>query len=622
MCGIVGMVSSSSKVDLELLAKMRDTMEHRGPDSAGIWGSEDGCVGLGHRRLAILDLSSRGNQPMADQSGQLRITFNGEIYNYQELRAELEERGHRFATASDTEVILEAYREWGTECLSSLDGMFAFALFDSKSRCLFIARDRAGEKPLYYRYASGMFAFSSELKALMANPNFPRQIDVVALQDYLAYGYVTGTRCILKSYHKLPQGHAGLYDIATGSLKIWSYWQLPEPSDAKNWDTEDLVQELESLLIASVRRQLEADVPVGILLSGGLDSSLVAAAAAHVSSNPVKTFTISFPGHGTMDESCHAHMVADHFGTRHTTLPAEPAGVDLLPALAKQYDEPIADSSMLPTFLVSRLICSEAKVALGGDGGDELFGGYLLYSQMEAQQRIGRLLPQPVSQVLRSCVEYLWPIGLTGRNYLLKQTADLKSRIAFPYVFDKKMRIKLLSPLLNDMARDIQVEEQKKALCNAKQTLLQQVTTVDFRTYLVDDILVKVDRASMLNSLECRAPWLDYHMVEFAFGRVPDELRMHQGQRKILPRLLAERLLPPELDLSRKQGFGIPLRTWFKGEWGNFVSNTLQEASSDIFDRRFIDRLLAAQNRGLNHTERLFALTMFELWRREYRVSA
>ena len=623
MCGIIGVASPTPVSERAWLADGRDAMRHRGPDDSGMWWSPDGLVGLAQRRLAIIDLSPGGHQPMSDSSGRFWITFNGEIYNYRDLRFELEGLGHRFRTNSDTEVLLEAYRAWGVECLSRLNGMFAFGLYDCEARRLFLARDRAGEKPLFYRRSPKRFAFASELKALMADPSFPRVLDLQSLDHYLTYGYVPGERCILKGVKKLAQGNAATYDIEADRLHVWRYWQLPEPHAEGGSSAEELAQDLDGLLEDSVRRQLVADVPVGILLSGGIDSSPVTAMAARVSSRPVKTFTITFPGHGSYDEGPYARLVANHFGTDHTELAAEPATVELLPELARQYDEPMADSSMVPTYIVSRLIRKYATVALGGDGGDELFGGYPHYIWVARQERLRRYFPKVVRRVVGAAAARALSVGRRGRNYIIGFTSDLPESIAHVNMyFDKWSRYRLLSDMVRrHVANESLPEEYKASLCSAAHSPLQQATAVDFQTYLVDQILAKVDRASMRTSLEVRAPWLDYRIIEFAFGRVPDVLRATGKERKILPRRLAERLLPSTLDLKRKQGFSMPLASWFKGEWGTYIESVLREADPRLFNPRVVRELIVGQRHGFSNTQRLFALTMFELWRREYRVT-
>jgi asparagine synthase (glutamine-hydrolysing) len=620
MCGIVGIAAAAGGISAELVARMRDTLRHRGPDDEGLWRQADGTVVFGHRRLSIIDLSSGGHQPMADAQGDCHVVFNGEIYNYQDVRGELARLGHAFRSASDTEVILAAYREWDTDCVHRFNGMFAFAIHDRRTHRVFAARDRAGEKPLFYRQADGAFTFASELKALFADPSCPRAIDRQALDAYLAFGYVPHAQCIIRGVHKLPQGHALVYDIDADSLRTWPYWTLPDPQAQEGADAEALTAQLERALLESVRLRLIADVPVGIMLSGGIDSSLVTAMAARVAPR-VKTFTISFPGHGTYDEAPYARAVADHFGTDHTVVEAEPATVDLLPQLARQYDEPLGDSSMVPTYLVSRLIRREATVALGGDGADELFGGYPHHSWVQSQARMRALIPPPVGRALRPAATALLPVGVRGRNYLVGLTGDRSFAVSqFNQFFDPDMRRALLAPLGADLVTGAP-EAFKAALGPLHVSALQQATATDFRSYLVDDILAKVDRASMLSALEVRAPWLDPAIIELAFAHVPDRLRATARERKILPRRLAARLLPRSLDLTRKQGFSLPLGAWFKGEWGEFFRETLLGAGPSIFSRPAVDTLLAGQHKGRSNTQRLFALAMFELWRREYRVA-
>ena len=596
-------------------------MRHRGPDDEGVWYTIDKRVGLAHRRLSIIDLSAGGHQPMLDTSGQFCVTYNGEIYNYQAVRRELEGLGHSFRTASDTEVILEAYRAWGTDCLKHLNGMFAFGLYDLREQRLFLARDRAGEKPLYYRLSEGTFTFASELKALMADASFPRRLDLESLDYYLAFGYVPGEKCILQGVLKLPPAHGLTYDLRNQKLTRWRYWQLPEP-DSSCAPESDLVEELATILQDSVRLRLVADVPVGVLLSGGIDSSLVTAMAVRICSRPIKTFTITFPGHAAYDEGPYARLVARHFGTEHMEMVAEPTTVELLPELARQFDEPIGDSSLVPTYLVARMVRQHATVALGGDGGDELFGGYQRYSSVQRQETIRRFIPRPIRKLIEAAAASVLPPGLKGRNFLLEFTGDLPQSIArVNTYFDPVSRYRLLGPLgLKPNPKKLP-ELYKASLCLPGHSPLQQATRVDFQTNLVDDFLVKVDRASMLTSLEVRAPWLDHRLIELAFGGVPDRLRATVRERKILPRRLAQRLLPPQLDLERKQGFGLPMSAWFKEDWGRYIEAVLLDADPHLFDQRMIHRLVAGQRQGYANTNRLFLLAMFELWRREYRVA-
>jgi asparagine synthase (glutamine-hydrolysing) len=623
MCGIVGIFTQGAPVKETVLKKMRDSLVHRGPDDAGTFCSPDRMLGLAHRRLSIIDLSPGAHQPMLDPSGQIVIVFNGEIYNFKELRTDLTKMGHMFRTQSDTEVLIEAYRAWGENCLAHLNGMFSFCIYDNVKRHLFLARDRAGEKPLFYYHVPGKFMFASELKALMADPTFPRTLDVEGLNYYLMYGYIPGAQSILRNVQKLPAGHCMIYDLANDALKVWPYWQLPQPKDNPRITTEDLAHELEMLLEDAVKRQLVADVPIGVLLSGGIDSSIVTAIASRVTTKPVRTFTISFPEYKEYDESPYARLVASHFGTEHTELAAESATVDLLYDLAKQYDEPLADSSMLPTYLVSRLIRRHATVALGGDGGDELFGGYFHYNWIQLQEKARRYLPSLLRSAIAVAGKCYVPLGTRGRTYIIGLAGGIMNSVAHVNVFfDDQVRRRLLSPIADRINNMLPLPDVYRAEHPVPgQSALQRAMAMDFSTYLVDDILTKVDRASMLASLEVRAPFLDYRIIEFAFTKVPDHLRVCGKERKILLRHLAKRLLPSSLDIDRKQGFAIPLSHWLKGSWGPFFYEVLNELPNEVFNKRFVAGLLKRQRQGFSNTQRLFSLVIFELWRRHYQIS-
>ncbi|MDQ6717719.1 MAG: asparagine synthase (glutamine-hydrolyzing), partial [Gemmatimonadota bacterium] len=566
MCGIVG-VAGRNEADPVLMEKQCGTIVHRGPDQKGQWGSSDGHVIFGFRRLSIIDLSPLGNQPMVDSSGRYEIVMNGEIYNYRELKVSLEREGVRFRSASDTEVLLESFRLWGEDCCERINGMFAFAIYDTERRRLFLARDRAGEKPLFYYERDGRLIFASELKAIMADPAVPRRMNAEALDHYVAYGYVPGSLCLLDGVKKLPAGHCLSYEIDSSDIRVRPYWTLPESySGSPDVDPDNLVDELESLFADSVRRQLVADVPVGLLLSGGLDSSLVVGMAARVAKGSLRTFNISFPGHGVYDEGPYAREVAKHFKTDHTELVAEPATVSLLPELARQYDEPVGDSSMVPTYLVSRLVREKCTVALAGDGGDELFAGYLHYSRIQTQLRWRKMMPR-IAELAAGHAAGLLPTGVRGRTYLRSLVRPVGDAwVDATLHFDAATR-RGLSPLLRAPAWE-SPEARRLSSGAGGNSLVQKMTRADFRTYLPDDILAKVDRASMLASLEVRAPFLDRHVIEFAFGKVPDHLRATETGRKILLRKLARRILPPTFDVERKQGFSLPLDKWFRGDWG------------------------------------------------------
>lgn len=624
MCGFLGMASSTSCRETDWLTIGRDAMTHRGPDDYGAWWSLDGRVGLGHRRLSILDLSTLGHQPMEHQPRGLAVVFNGEIYNHHELRLELAQRGFRFRSHSDTEVILAAYEAWGRDCLHRFNGAFAFAVYDGMNGTVFLARDRAGEKPLFYRIEQDRLYFASELKALLANQDLPRRVDSEALDCYLSMGFVPGERCILQGYKKLPPAHNLTFVLRSGISKTERYWSLPQGSpEAKGQiDENALLDELEMRLEDSVRRQLIADVPVGILLSGGVDSSLVTAMAAR-HSRKVRTFSIGFPGHGSLDETHHARLIARSFDTEHTELIAEPATAALLPLLAQQFDEPIVDSSMLPTYLVTKLVRDHCKVALGGDGGDELFGGYSEYCRLIRIQRFSNKISYLPRKLISKAAEFALPMGFARSNvrtWLMALGTDLTHGLPLiASYFDPINRRRLMR---GHSGHRTVAEHIRLGRIPQEPDLLERAVRMDFANYLAEDILVKVDRASLLNSLEVRAPMLDYRLVEFAFSRVPSRLKTTATEKKILLKRLAARVLPPEFDRQRKQGFSIPLTEWLKaGPFRDLFWDVLT-SSDGFFDVGMVRQLLRRQERGANNSERLFALVQFELWRRHYGVSS
>ncbi len=608
MCGIYGFTSADGTVDPRALERSRDRLAHRGPDDTGAWISADRRTGLAHRRLSVIDLSPAGHQPMRSADGRLAVVFNGEIYNFRALRMELEQRGVAFSGASDTEVLLAAYRTWGTECLGKLNGMFAFAIHDTggadRAPSLFFARDRAGEKPFYYAAAPGYFEFASELKALSRRG----ALDPHALNHYLALGYVPGDLCLVQGVRKLPPAHAGRLDLATFQLKVWKYWSLPVNNPGTAIDAESLAEEARDILLDSVRLRLESDVPLGVLLSGGLDSSLVVAAAARESRRPVKTFTVTLPG-SMLDESRHAGIVARHFGTEHHELPLADAGLGALDDFASLVDEPIADSSLIPSFLLSRLTRRHVTVALGGDGGDELFGGYADYVQaLEDQRRTGWVPPALLRAV--SDIAGRLPAGVKGRNRLFSLRGGAHQQIIWgsPY-FDTALRRRLYSPdvlatLGSDLARP---EQSLLRLFETGRDPVDAMTRTHFGSILPDDFLAKVDRASMAVALEMRAPFLDHRMLEFAFGRVPDEWKVRGVETRRLQKLLAKRLLPPALDLDRKQGFSIPLDDWLRADGCRRVREHA-EALPAFLKREEINALIMGLESGRANGARLYAL--------------
>jgi asparagine synthase (glutamine-hydrolysing) len=598
---------------------MREALYHRGPDDAGIWLNQNGRVGLAHRRLAILDLSEAGRQPMHDEVGGTWITYNGEIYNFLELRAQLEQRGHVFFSGTDTEVLLAAYREWKEHCLEHLNGMFAFALFDAPAGQLFLARDRVGKKPLYYAWSGSRFLFASEPKALLQDPAISRDIDLRALNFYLAYGFIPDDLSIFRNIRKLPPAHAMTVELATGRICRWCYWHLPS-SVPEPGNEEDLLAELECLLEDAVRLRMRSDVPLGVFLSGGLDSSLIVALVSRMASQPVETFTIGFD-ETEQDERSYANIVARHFGTRHHALVIRPDVLQILPELVQHVDEPFADPSLLPTYYVCRETRKSVTVALSGDGGDDLFGGYRRYVAIDRDARIIARLPAFLRRWGATASHGL-PRGSKVREYIQRLQHDAATAFAtWSLLFNVETRRRLFRrDILNELGELLyEPEARLQTLFNqtAEHDVVNRMIATDFHGYLPDDILVKVDRASMSVSLEVRAPLLDYRVVEFAFSRTPGALKVHRAG-KILLRKLGRRLLPPALSLNRKAGFGIPLRAWLGRDAGGLMDG-VPAALAGLFNRNATEEVIRSAGSGLaSRDRRVFALLVFDLWRQAY----
>ena len=610
MCGIFGIVDNMGSVNPEHVLRQRDILTHRGPDDAGIWLSADRRVGLAHRRLAILDLSPTGRQPMLSLDGRYAIVFNGEVYNFGALRVELEKLGYRFKGSSDTEIILSAYQEWGESCLGRFNGMFSLAIYDQGNAetapSLFLARDRAGKKPFYYLHDGKHFQFASELKAIDGGSG----LDAQALNYYLALGYVPGESCLTRGVKKLPAAHAARLDINTAKLRIWKYWSLPENTATGRESGDDLANDIESLLMDSVKLRLTSDVPLGVLLSGGLDSSLVVAIAARQLSQPVKTFTISLPG-TSYDEAPFAKRVADYYATDHHVLEVSKPSIDFLDELGGFVDEPIADSSLIPAFMVSKLTRKHVTVALGGDGGDELFGGYTDYLTSLADQRRFGWLPAPILKVAGRLAARL-PAGVRGRNRLGSlQAGPLQQMIWGTPYFDVALRRRIFTQSqLQELGTELDAPERwLQALYRKGRDPVDSMTRTHFGSILPDDFLVKVDRASMANSLEMRSPFLDYRLVEYAFSRIPSNWKVRGRETRRVQRILAKRLLPPDLDTNRKQGFSIPMDSWLRQDGCHRVRDTM-EYLPEAIDRNEVESLIKGQMRGRANGSRLYGLIM------------
>jgi asparagine synthase (glutamine-hydrolysing) len=624
VCGIAGIAAFAGQgVSEERLLRMRDAMAHRGPDDVGTWISVNRQQGLAHRRLAIIDLSPGGKQPMRGSRGQSRIVLNGEIYNYRELRSELAALGWSFRTESDTEVLLAAYGEWGDRCVEKLDGMFAFGLIDEERGCLVLARDRAGEKPLYLRQTASGVAFASELKAILVLEDVERKIDTRALNFYLSYGYVPAPLAVVAGIEKIPPATQVTIDLMNGTRRERAYWSLPRLTDTQASEVE-LEQELDRLLARAVRMQMVADVPVGISLSGGVDSSLITAFAARVSSKPLRTFTATFPDARRYDEAGFARTVANYFGTDHHELVVgRDIAVDL-PEMIRQFDEPLADSSLLPTFAISRLTRQHVTVALGGDGGDELFGGYSIYGQTLRLAKLSARVPRGVRNITGRLALAALPVGWRGRNLMASLRRDLRyQHVTATSVFGEYDRLRLVSGEVRERIGDaIGEPEMVRYARISSSDPLDWMTRSDFASYLPGDILAKVDRASMRVALEMRSPWLDRQVMEFAFGAVPTDLKFRAGRSKELPKRLARRLLPKELNVDRKQGFSIPLEQWIAHDWRERLdAATAALVDGGVVRRSAVNALTMGQERGRSNSTRLFSLLMLGGWMETYRMS-
>src|ERR687887_1462773 len=564
VCGICGIASSNGPADPDRLARMSATLVHRGPDADG--ALIDGPVGLAARRLAIIDLRT-GDQPIANEDGSIHVVQNGELYNYRELRAALERAGHRFRTQSDTEVLVHLYEEHGLDFARRLRGMFAVAVWDSQRRRLVLARDRYGIKPLYYRASEAALEFASELRAL------PRgEVDLDALEAFLAFNSIPAPLTIFREARKLPPGHVLVWQDGDIELQRFARPRPAASRELREDDEAELVEELRSRLRDSVQAHLIADVPVGVLLSGGIDSSALAALAAEASAEPVRTFSIGFEER-SFDELGDARLVAQRYGTQHRELVLRPDAALLLPALAEAFDEPFADSSALPTYLVSQLAAQDVKVALSGEGGDELFGGYYTYAADLLALRVG-----PLARAARPLVELLPTSG--GRasfDYKAKRFAraahlpPLERHHGWKEIFSADARAELTGRTSNfDPVELLRARFDETGGAE----LLARLQDVDVGFYLVDDLLVKTDRASMAHSLEARVPYLDTLVASFALS-LPERLKVRGFRKKVLLRRAAAPLLPARIVNGRKRGFSIPAAAWLRGELEPFARQTL-----------------------------------------------
>ncbi|HCY86277.1 MAG TPA: asparagine synthase (glutamine-hydrolyzing) [Desulfobacteraceae bacterium] len=626
MCGIAGFVNfshHSRDAAGETIRRMTDRLAHRGPDAEGIY--TDGMAALGHRRLSIIDLEG-GSQPMTDRTGRYTIVFNGEIYNFPEIRCQLEDLGHVFDTASDTEVILYAYAQWGDAAVEKLNGMFAFALWDSRDKVLFLARDRVGKKPLYYTWDGRCFAFASELKAITAGGFTGRDIRPQALDAYFSFGYIPAPFTIYRDVDKLAP--ATRLTVSGQGISRDTYWDLDFRNQVQ-MTMDEAAEELESLMRDAVRCRLMSDVPLGAFLSSGLDSSLVVSFMAELAHSPVRTHTVGF-GNQEFCELSGARLIAEHFGTRHTEFMAEPEDIDSIRTIAGILDEPFADSSALPTWHVCRHAREKVTVALTGDGGDEAFGGYTFrYLPHVFESRIRTLLPRAWRRVLLGPLGQLYP----GTSRLPKPLR-LKTIFENLSVSDARAFFQDLVWLRQDTRRKVYTPEfmgQLNGFHPGELVLplyhgspaadpLSRSQYTDIHFYMTDDVLVKADRMSMAHGLELRNPLLDYRILEFG-ARLPAELKMNQSRGKLILRELAGRRLPASIVNLPKKGFSIPAAQWLRTGLKEMCLETMQGSRvvEECLNPKELRRIWDAHQSGQkDHSVFLWSVMMLGLWEKEY----
>jgi asparagine synthase (glutamine-hydrolysing) len=658
MCGIAGILDINSAPEKGLIERMCRIMTHRGPDGEGYHIS--GPVALGHRRLSIIDLEG-GKQPLCNEDGTVWITFNGEIYNFQELRDDLAAKGHRFATRSDTEAIVHAYEEYGERCVERLRGMFAFAVWDSRAGRLFIARDRLGKKPVYYCHKGGRFLFASEIKAILQDEGVKRELDPKALADYLTYHYIPFPETIFRGIRKLEPGHVmtvrvvqDVRNVRNGQevknvrieqaersnkvtseviehperleLSIQQYWDIkyePDYSLSEN----DWVEALREKLREAVRIRLISEVPLGAFLSGGIDSSTVVALMSQVQSTPVKTFSIGFKEED-FSELKYARQVAGKFGTEHHEFVVEPDAMEVLPRLAWEFDEPFADSSAIPTYYVSRIAREQVTVILSGDGGDETFAGYRRYGWAQDMSKYDSI-PVPLKKAFFGLPASLLPDGVRGKGTLkhlskgaFERYAGLNTFGEPPYL-EKVLSRDILSAVRRTYAGrlpDYSPMESYYKSCTASD-YLTRIQYVDTKLYLSEDILTKVDRASMFCSLETRAPLLDHEVVELA-ARMPSSFKLRSGETKYILKKAMEGILPDDILYRRKMGFGVPLIHWFKKDLTEYARDLLlskQARERGLFNAKHVETVLDThQKKGRDLSARIWALLFFEQWAKNW----
>lgn len=630
MCGICGIVSFNEQMESETIKRMGSVLIHRGPDEEGYFfnrleapAQNKLCVALGHTRLKIIDLTKAARQPLSNEDGSVRVVFNGEIYNFISLREELESKGHIFKSKSDTEVIVHSYEEYGEECLNKLEGMFAFAIWDENNQRLFLGRDRMGKKPLYYYFDNRNFIFASEIKSILASGRVKKEIYIEGIPLYFTFGYVPSPRTFYNQIFQLPPASYLTVD-REGIHGPFSYWDIDYEEGEIQISEEEACKEIRRLLREAVRKRLVSDVPIGAFLSGGIDSSIIVGLMSDLTEAPVKTFSIGFVGNESYDETSYAKLVAQHFKTEHTEFKVKPNVFDLFEKLLWYYDQPYGDSSAIPTYIVSKLTREHVTVALNGDGGDEVFAGY------------ERFLAACLAEKFPKFIYKIWPKSLNifpqSDNYysLTKRLERFLEHSAKPLperylgwtaLFTNDIILELLNDDLKNLLNGVKIRQyfDECFMITKNCDILHQLLYLNFKTYLPDDLLVKMDRMSMANSLEMRSPFLDTELVEYV-AKLPPDFKIRRGRLKYILKKAFSDFLPKQILTRKKHGFGVPLGTWFRGELKEYLYDILLSPSpryKNYLNQSFVKKIFDNHQSGTrDYTHQLWSLLNFELWLR------
>lgn len=628
MCGISGFIDFSQNTGIEILQKMNRMLAHRGPDGEGyaIYENKNATIGLGHRRLSIIDLSEGGSQPQT--FGTFHITYNGEIYNYAEIKRELETKGHTFISHSDTEVILHAYEEWGPAALQQFIGMFAFVIYDETAQQLFACRDRAGVKPFFYYFKDGLFLFGSELKALLQHPMFTKEINTDAVAAFLQFGYVPTPNCIFNDTHKLKPGHYLMLDLQTKEIQTTRYWNVYDAYNKPvlNISLPDAINETEKLLTSAFQYRMVSDVPVGVFLSGGYDSTCVTAILQKNNTEKIKTFTIGVPDVG-LNEAPFAKEIAAHLGTDHTEYYCtQREALDIVPQLPFFYDEPFADSSAIPTTLVSRIAREKVTVALSADAGDEIFAGYNRYDYMVKYGSSIKKVPGFMRRGTAALMDMIPAdkIPVLNKKYLFHSRYEkVKSLLKEPSAknvlmsLTRQMGGRDLTNLFIDEFKAMPSYFDSSDLVPERYSVLSYMMAIDYQTYLLDDILQKVDRAGMSVSLEGREPFLDHRIIEWA-AQLPLDFKYNKGNKKFILKEIVHKYIPATMMDRPKMGFGIPIANWLQNDLKPFVDLYFDEQFIDrqnIFNNDEIQKIKKSFYEGkIERAEKIWYILMFQMW--------